>query len=694
MLFSSAPVNAESRGPATAPDLTEDTPMKPNPTPAPAARRWLAAALLGVAATLPAAAQPSGEWRYFGGDEAFTRYSPLDQIDHENVGSLEIVWRRPGLDPAVQEAFPDLQVNAYLRSTPVMVDGVLYAPNAVGLLEAFDPATGETVWRQTPFAATLAEVAGRSTRGAAYWTDGAVRRLLTVRGGYLYSVDARTGRPAPAFGLADQGRVDLRWDHPLAGDFDWSAGPIVVGDVVVVAGTTGGAGDGGVVREAAPEDVRGFDVRTGELLWTFHVVPRTGEFGADTWGDGAAAYSGDLGSWCCLAADEALGHVYVPLSAPTGLVYGGHRPGDNLFSDTLVALDAATGERVWHFQMVHHDVWEYDTVGPPTLGDLVVDGRRVRAVMQPSKTAFLYVFDRETGEPVWPIEERPVPPSMVPGERAAATQPFPTKPPPFDRQGVTVDDLIDFTPELRAAALEAVENLVLGPLFTPPWPRSGGPGGKVGTLTVPGGWGAGNWHTGAFDPETGVYYAVSHTMPTVWSVAPTTDEEATLAWASPQGDERVPTPRPHGLPITKPPYGRITALDLNRGELLWMAANGDGPRRHPRLRHLDLPPLGVPNRPAPLVTGSLLFIGEGSDAIIGTLRGEGDPSDPEQDQSWRWGRTFRAYDKATGAVVWQTELPAGTTGGPMTYLHEGRQYIVVAVGARDEMPEWVALALP
>ena len=289
-----------------------------------AVRRRLVVAVLGTVTAATAAAQPAGEWRYFGGDEAFTRYSPLDRIDRANVGDLEIVWRRPGVDPALREAFPDLRVNAYLRSTPVMIDGVLYAPNALGLLEAFDPATGETVWRQASFAATLEEVAGRSTRGAAYWADGAVRRLLLVRGGYLYSVDARTGRPAPAFGLADQGRVDLQWDHPLAGNFDWSAGPIVVGDVVVVAGTTGGAGDGGIVREAAPEDVRGFDVRTGELLWTFHVVPRAGEFGVDTWGDGAGAYSGDLGSWCCLAADEALGHVYVPLSAPTGMVYGGH----------------------------------------------------------------------------------------------------------------------------------------------------------------------------------------------------------------------------------------------------------------------------------------------------------------------------------------------------------------------------------
>ncbi len=652
--------------------------------------------ILVVSATSAIGQEPAREWRYFGGDEAFTRYAPLDQIDRHNVDQLEIVWRRPAVDPELQRAFPDLQPNAYLKSTPVIIDGVLYAPNAFGLLDAFDPATGETVWRQPPFVATEEEVAGRSTRGVAYWSDGTDRRLLLVRGEHLYALDPATGRRIPDFGLSDQGRADLHWDRPLAEQFSWSGGPIVVGDVVVIAGTTAGAGDGGVIREAAPEDVRGFDVRTGDLLWTFHVVPHAGEFGADTWGDGSGDYSGDLGSWCCLTADETLGHVYIPLSAPTGMVYGGHRPGDNLFSDSLVAVDAKNGERVWHFQMVHHDVWEYDTVGPPTLGEITVDGRRIKAVMQPSKTAFLYVFDRESGEPVWPIEERKVPQSIAPGEATSSTQPFPTKPPPFDLQGITEDDLIDFTPELRAEALEAVDSLVLGPLFTPPWPQSDDPDAKRGTLTAPGGWGAGNWHTGAFDPETSIYYAVSHTMPTVWSVVPTTDDpDATLAWSTPRAEtQRVPTPRPHGLPITKPPYGRITALDLNRGELAWMAPNGDGPRNHPLLRDLDLPPLGIPNRPAPLVTKTLLFLGEGSDAIIGTLRGDGSPSDPEQDQSWRWGKQFRAYDKATGEVIWETELPAGTTGGPMTYMHEGTQYLVVAVGTRDEIPEWVALALP
>jgi len=652
--------------------------------------------LVVIIGAMSVSGQPSqSDWRYFGGDAAFTRYSPLDQIGPANVDRLKIVWRRPAVDPSLKDTFPDLRPNAYLRSTPILVNGALFAPNALGLLEAFDPGTGVTIWRQAPFTATMEDVAGRSTRGAAFWTDETDQRLFIVRGEYLYALNPTTGRRIPNFGLADQGRVDLHWDRPLANAFSWSSGPLVIGDVVVIAGTTGGAGDGGVIREAAPEDIRGYDVRTGRLLWTFHVVPQPGEFGSDTWGDGSGDYSGDLGSWCCLTADEELELVYIPLSAPTGMVYGGHRPGDNLFSDSLVALDAKSGERAWHFQMVHHDVWEYDTVGPPTLGEITVEGRRIRVVMQPSKTAFLYVLDRETGEPVWPIEERKVPQSIVPGERTSSTQPFPTKPPPFDLQGITEDDLIDFTPELRAEALAAVSGLVLGPLFTPPWPRSSEPGGKLGTLTAPGGWGAGNWHTGAFDPETGIYYAVSHTMPTVWSVAPTTSSEnATLAWATPQGEAlRVPTPRPHGLPITKPPYGRITALDLNRGELAWMAPNGDGPRNHPLLKDLDLPPLGIPNRPAPLVTGTLLFIGEGSDAIIGTLRGNGDPNDPEQDQSWRWGRTFRAYDKATGDVVWETELPAGTTGGPMTYMHDGRQHIVVAVGSRDQTPEWVALAL-
>ena len=296
---------------------------------------------------------------------------------------------------------------------------------------------------------------------------------------------SRPARYDTAFG--DRGRITLHWDHELAALFSWTAGPIVVNDVIVVAGATAGAGDGGVKKEATPENIRGFDVRTGKLLWTFHVVPRPGEVGVETWGEESHAYSGDLASWCCMSADEELDLVYVPLSAPTGIVYGGHRPGDNLFSDSLVAIQAKTGKRAWHFQMVHHDLWDYDTVGPATLGEITVDGRRIKAVMQPSKTAFLYVFDRATGKPVWPIDERPVPQSTVPREATSKTQPFPAKPPAFDRQGFSEDDLIDFTPELRARAKEHVKDFVLGPLFTPPIVPSTESGGKRGALIMPAG---------------------------------------------------------------------------------------------------------------------------------------------------------------------------------------------------------------
>jgi len=657
----------------------------------------LALVVLAAGLSLAAQSAPAPEWRYWGGDRAFTRYLPLDQITAQNVAQLKVAWRQPGVDPALKEAYPDLRVSGNFRSTPLMIHGVLYAPNGVGLIRALDPATGATRWEQKPFGTTIEEISRPSPRGAEYWANGAEERLFLVRGEYLYSLNVKTGEYDAAFG--DRGRITLHWDHELAALFSWTAGPIVVNDVIVVAGATAGAGDGGVKKEATPENIRGFDVRTGKLLWTFHVVPRPGEVGVETWGEESHAYSGDLASWCCLSADEELDLVYVPLSAPTGIVYGGHRPGDNLFSDSLVAIQAKTGKRAWHFQMVHHDLWDYDTVGPATLGEITVDGRRIKAVMQPSKTAFLYVFDRATGKPVWPIEERAVPQSTVPREATSKTQPFPTRPPAFDRQGFSEDDLIDFTPELRARAKEKVKDFVLGPLFTPPLVPSADSGGKRGALIMPGGWGAGNWHTGAFDPETGVYYAVSHTLPGISRAVKTEDPEATMAFATQprgtppnqgqgqgQGRQQPPWPGPDlsidGFPIFKPPYGRITAIDMNKGEQLWMVANGDGPRHHPLVKDLNLPPLGVPGRPAPLLTRTLLFIGEGSDSLPGTNR------------AGMWGTKFRAYDKTTGRVLWETDLPAGTTGAPMTYMHAGKQYVLVAVGGSNHGPEWVAFSLP
>ena len=629
--------------------------------------------LVGLVACETFSGGASDDWVYFGGDKAFTRYAPLDQITRDNVGDLEILWRRPAVDASLTEAFPDLRVSGNLRATPILIDGVLYAPNGVGLAEAFDPGTGEILWIQQPFPETIQEAAGQSSRGMDYWAAGPDRRLILVRGGYLYALDPGTGQTIADFG--DQGRVNLI--PPSARSFSWSSGPIVVNDVIVVGGILDGAGDAGMRwKGSAPENVRGYDVRSGRLLWTFHVVPQEGEFGADTWGNDSGRESGDLGSWCCLSADQELGYVYVPLTAPTAAYYGGHRPGDNLFSNSLVALDVATGERVWHFQMVHHDLWEYDTVGPATLGDIVVDGRRIKAVMQPSKTGFLYVFDRVTGEPVWPIEERPVPQSTVPGEYTSPTQPFPTKPAPFARIGLTVDDLIDF-PEIRDRARLVADSFVMGPIFTPPSVVSDEPGGKKGTLMVPGSWGAGNWNTGAFDPETGMYYAFAHTIPRVYRLAKATDPDSEMDYWSPNRE----APYIDGLPLTKPPWGRITAIDMNSGEHAWQVANGGGLQDHPALEDLEVPALGVATRPVALVTKTLLFMGEGGNVFGGV-------------QANMWGKSFRAYDKATGGVIWETELPAGVTGGPMTYMFEGKQYIVVPIGGRQDAAEWVALGLP
>ena len=647
---------------------------------------------LAVLSVLPARSQGRTlEWRYFGGDKGFTRYSPADQINKDTVKNLRIAWRRPAMNPAFKEAFPGLRVNSYLRATPIMIDGMLYVQDVHGFVSAFDAGSGDLIWQQEPFARTEEELQAQSTRGVDYWRGSSDQRIFAVRGEYLYALNAKTGKPYADFG--DHGRASLHFNEnqPLAARFNDTTGPLVVGNVVIVTGNTAGAGDGGVIKEAAPEHVRGFDAKSGRLLWTFHVVPQAGEFGTDTWGNESWKVAGDIGAWNPMSADEQLGYVYIPLTAPTAAAYGGWRPGANLYSDALVALDAKTGRRIWHFQMIHHDLWEYDNVGPAILGDLRVNGRRIKAVVQPNKNGFLYVLNRLTGEPVWPTVERPVPPSLVPTEHAWPTQPFPTRPPAFDRQGVTEDDLIDFTPELRKEALDYVKPYVLGPLYTPPSIRSDAADGKKGTLTIPGAWGAGNWHTGAFDPETGMYYAVSLTLPGVRAVVATAgNSTATMDYAGPgpSGPTNEPGfvqglgPQLHGLPIVKPPYGRITAFNLNTGDQAWMVANGDGPREHPLLKDLHLPPLGVPNRPAPLVTRTLLFLGEGSDAVIGTPQ-----------VSWGWGKKFRAYDKATGQVVWETELPSGTTGAPMTYIHKGKQFVVVPIGAKDHPAEFVALAV-
>jgi glucose dehydrogenase/cytochrome c5 len=662
-------------------------------------RRWTKIALLlcpvlGMVVISAQKSSVNGEWRGYGGDKGFQRYSPLDQINRDNVKDLQVVWARPAIDSQFKEAFPDLIASNYLRGTPIMVDGVLYVANGVALLEAFDAATGKTKWVQKPFPKSLKEAAAQSVRGVEYWRSGSEERIILIRGEYLYSVDAKTGEPVSNFG--EGGRVWLNRRTIQNATYFATNGPLIANGVIVVGGNGGGVvgggyGDDGINKEAAPDDIRGYDVRTGKLVWTFHVMPREGEPGIETWGKESWRYVGNMGNWGPMTVDEKLGYVYVPLTAPTLSYYGGHRPGKNYYSDSLVAINAKTGKLAWFFQTVHHDLWDYDLASPPILGDITVDGKRIHAVMQASKTGFLWTFDRETGKPVWPVEERPVPQSKVPGEETSPTQPFPTKPPAFDRQGVTEDDLIDFTPELHQQALKIAKQFVMGPIFTPPSLVSNSPGGTKGTLELPGVWGTGNWNTGAFDPETARYYAVSRTDPSVYGLLKTDDPKATIDYEIGEVEGAVdkdpvhdilpkPPQGPSGLPLLKPPYGRITAFDMNKGEKLWTVANGDGPRNHPLLKNLNLPPLGENGRPSPLLTKTLLFLGEASDSIAGK---HGSPGP----------RKFRAYDKATGQVIWEKELPAGTTGGPITYMANGKQYIVVPIGGKDYGAGWVALAV-
>jgi quinoprotein glucose dehydrogenase len=620
----------------------------------------------------------SGEWRSYNGDLASTKYSSLDQINKSNVARLQVAWRHPALDPQLKQQYPKLTATNYYRATPLMAGGALYVQNALGLAQALDPATARVLWTQEPLTTDMQGLSGGpASRGVAYWRGGQEERILTVRRNYLFALDAKTGRTYADFG--ENGKVDLSAGlGPFVTQFTWAGAPLVIKDLVVI-GANGQ--DFPTRKEGAPGDVRAFDVRTGKLRWTFHVVPRPGEFGNETWLDDSWSYTGNTNLWSMMSADPELGYLYLPLTSPTNDWYGGHRPGDNLFSDSLVCVDAETGKRIWHFQIVHHDVWDYDLPAAPILTDITVGGTKIKAVVQLTKTGFAFVFDRVTGKPVWPIEERKVPQSSVPGEKTSPTQPFPTKPPAFTRQGVSIDDLIDFTPQLRAEAKAIADGYILGPMFTPPSIQGTQAGEKKGVLQVPGWVGGADWNGGAFDPETGRLYVPS-IQASVISVLKAGDPKITdFRFMNPLSAPQRDVVGPQGLPLLKPPYGSIVAIDLNRGEIAWSVPNGDGPRNHPLLKDLKLPPLGQPGRAGPLLTRTLLFVGEGDPIAAVTPPGGG-------------GTKFRAYDKVTGAVLWETDLNAGTTGSPMTYSVNGKQFIVVAVGSAKYPGELVALALP
>lgn len=619
----------------------------------------------------------AAEWRYNGSDAASTRYAPVSEIDSANFSDLRMVWRWRAPDAHIAETKRD-QVR--LRSNPnecvpLMVDGVLYVSTPFMFMAALDAATGRQLWTFDPEAWKV-ESAWSVSRGVAHWTDGDQRRILMgTSSAYLYSLDAETGQPDPAFG--DGGRIDLMQHlHRPVTDrvrYGVSSPPIVCNDVVIV-----GSMSEEWRNEDLPEfmplgDVRGFDVRTGELLWTFRTVPQEGELGNETWENDSWKRFGGANVWAAMSADLELGYVYLPISAPSHDHYGGERLGDNLFAETLACLDCVSGERIWHYQIAHHGIWNYDLPTAPILMDITVDDKPVKAVVQLTKQAFAFAFDRVTGEPIWPIEERPVPPSKVPGERAAPTQPFPSKPLAFDLQGLSEDDLIDFTPELRRQALDIVANYDYGPLFTPSTER--------GTLLVPGDRGGMDWVGGAADPR-GWLYVPSKTSPKGFGLKKVTNSTSTTRYSptsfTPQG--------PAGLPLTKPPYGRITAIDMNTGEHRWMTPVGPGPIDHPLLRDMALPPLGWETRLFVLATPTLLLVTtEQPNSIRQSNRTY--YIDPE--------KYLSAYDLDDGHFIARAVLPANARGNPMSYAVDGRQYVVVPVGGgRSGATEFIALAIP
>ena len=683
--------------------------------------RNLAALIAGLAcAAVSSPAQqrdPNSEWPTYAADLAGSRYRPLDQINASNFSQLEVAWR---LKTDSLGNRPEYK----LEGTPLMVNGVLYATaGSRRAVIALDPETGELMWVHGEREGKRGAAAPRqlSGRGLAYWSDGKDERILYVTPGYrLICLDAKTGAVVPSFG--EHGAVDLKQNDDqeilpdiTTGEIGFQSAPVVAGDTVIV----GASFREGMTPKSMRNNkgyVRGFDVRTGKRLWIFHTIPKRGELGYDTWLDGSAEYTGNTGVWTQITVDEQLGLVYLPVESPTGDYYGGHRPGNNLFGETLVCVDLKTGKLKWHRQLVHHPLWDMDISAAPLLADINVNGRAVKAVAQPSKQGFLYVFDRTNGHDVWPLEERSVEKGTVPGEWYAPTQPFPTKPPAYSRNGVTVDDLVDFTPALRTQAQSIVSKYKLGPVFTPPVESK--VDGPLATLTLGTASGGTNWPGGSYDPETHtVYVFACNACLTPIGLVPSPKDVSDMRYiAGTAGQEvRIRTgpgenvgadaPRPartsqtpgggaggatgfqplniDGLPLIKPPYGTISAINLDRGEIVWQVAHGETPdvvRNHPALKGMKIPRTGQATyNVGTLVTKSLVVAGDGQVTTTS--------EHPR-------GAMLRAYDKATGKEVGAVFLPAPQSGSPMTYMVNGKQYIVVAVSGGAYSGEYIAFTLP
>jgi len=662
----------------------------------------LAAVLQLTPAVQGQAGARGAEWPRYGGDLGNTRYSPLDQITPANFSALEIAWRFK-----TDHLGPRPEFN--LESTPLMVGGRLFSVGGSRrAVFALDAKTGEMLWMHSEQEGARGQASPRalSGRGLSYWTDGKDERILYVTQGYrMVALDAKTGEFVHTFGT--NGVVDLKTDFDQVIDLEKApvglhATPMIVNDVVVI-GAAFETGANPRSRENVKGYIRGFDVRTGKRLWIFHTIPRPGEFGNDTWEKDSWSYTGNAGVWAEMSADPELGLVYLPVEMPTHDYYGGQRPGAGLFGESIVAVDIKTGVRKWHYQLVHHGLWDMDIPCAPILVNITVDGKAVKALAQPTKQAILYVLNRETGQPIWPIPERPVPQGDTPGEWYSPTQPVPTKPPLYDGLGLTTDDLIDFTPELRAEALKVVEKYRIGPMFTPPSvSRADGP---IATLAMGGQAAASNWPGGSFDPETHTLFVAStRTVGTFGLVPPPPGRADGVAYhqgtvlagartsggsgsatGAPRGESASgsPTLTVQGLPLVKPPYSRITAVDLDKGEFRWQVPFGATPEsitNHPALKGLTLPPLGRPgNNAGTLVTKTLLVAGE---TTVGPT------------PNGQRGAMLRAFDKATGREVGAVQMPAQQSGTPMTYLLDGKQYLVVAISGGNYTGELLAFRVP
>jgi quinoprotein glucose dehydrogenase len=709
---------------------------------------WVAPRVAGQSGSLPST--KSGDWTHYTADVRGSRYAPLDQITGANFGKLEVAWRFKTDNLGTRPEYK-------LEGTPLAVRGVVYATGGTRRsVVALDGTTGEIRWVYGLREGARAVAAPRqlSGRGLSYWTDGREERILFVTTGYrLVALDAKTGQPVQSFGK--QGIVDLKEGvyygnrQPIdleTGEIGLHSTPTVTKDVVIV-GSSFREGLTVKTHNNTKGLVRGFDVKSGKLLWTFNTIPRPGEFGSDTWENDSWAVNGNTGVWTQITVDEDAGLAYLPVEDPTSDLYGGHRPGNNLFADSLVAVDVKNGQRKWHFQIVHHPIWDYDLSSAPLLADITVDGRAVKAVALPTKEGYLYVFDRLTGQPVWQMPERPVPQTDVPGEKTSPTQPIPTRPPAYSRTGVAEEDLIDFTPEMKQQALEVAKHYRIGPMFLPPVvSKLSGPIAALTHGTLSGGV---NWPGSSYDPElhTAFVHACNACLSPLGLVKPPKDFSDLdyvmgtdgvqfrpilgggegLAADAPQGRAAAPggaeggpgrgaaaagagrgqTPAAgatppagagaaagagrgggfvgtsvQGLSLLKPPYGTVSAINLDKGEITWQVPHGDTPdnvRNHPALRGLNIPKTGQSGNVGLAITKTLVVVG--------------DPSVTTTPQHPR-GAMLRAYDKTNGNEVGALLMPAAQSGSPMTYMANGRQFIIVAVSGGNYSGEYIAFALP